>query len=561
MRRQWRLLPIRRRRLIALAALALLAFAPSAAHAATVSVDERQGRPNEAQLSFVAEPGEANRVSISVAAENGDFFELEVLDEGAPITPGAGCVGGGEASVAARCSMHRPQGPERRVSGKLLVPVDGTEWHASMHVQLGDGDNTFDASELGGRYDDRVDVVAIGGPGEDTISTGGGEDWISPGFGEDEVHSGWGYDELDATPIPDGPDYYDLGPGGSDQLSYARRGDPVQWLGDTAGAAGEGDRLAGVEYVAGGAGDDLLIGTPNHDRLEGNGGSDLLIGEGGNDHILGGPGNDLLRGGDGLDRIGGGFGNDTYSGGSGNDQMQEMLFIGSPGFEPELDRIPREDGGEDVADGGDGNDVIQLGAEKDRARGEEGDDRLNGGPGADVLAGGRGNDALAGGGARDRMLGGPGDDLLYAGSPLPRRPYSGDAAEGDRLSDLVDCGADVDVAVASPWDRVRRCETWRTSTPIRFRTIGRRGATTLLASVRAKGTLVLSGRGVRRQVRRIGRLRAGASRRVALPVHARGRALRSLRARGATRVRVAVRFRWRGGAIVRHRVVRLTQRR
>jgi hypothetical protein len=81
----------------------------------------------------------------------------------------------------------------------------------------------------------------------------------------------------------------------------------------------------------GGAGDDIITGTPGPDVLFGLGGSDTINGLGGKDVIcggdgsdtlLGGPGKDILRGEAGRDRLKGQGGRDTCVGGSQPDKAK-----------------------------------------------------------------------------------------------------------------------------------------------------------------------------------------------------------------------------------------------
>ncbi|MGI9457954.1 MAG: hypothetical protein ACR2NU_15425, partial [Aeoliella sp.] len=124
--------------------------------------------------------------------------------------------------------------------------------------------------------------------------------------------------------------------------------------------------LTGFVDVDGGAGDDVIIGSPLADVLIGGSGNDRIISGGGSDYLIGEAGNDTLVGGDGESHLYGGDGDDSLYGGSGNDE----LF------------------------------------------GEEGNDRLFGGEGDDTLSGGTGNDRLDGGaGVVDALAGDDGDDV------------------------------------------------------------------------------------------------------------------------------------------------------
>ena len=103
-----------------------------------------------------------------------------------------------------------------------------------------------------------------------------------------------------------------------------------------------------------------LTGRNNDDYIDGGRGNDKIFGKGGNDLLFGGSGNDTVEGGTGNDRIEGGTGNDSLDGGLGDDQIfggrgQDTSFGGAGN-----DRIELEIGIDNVVDGGDGDDVIQL---------------------------------------------------------------------------------------------------------------------------------------------------------------------------------------------------------
>src|SRR5690606_31848077 len=65
--------------------------------------------------------------------------------------------------------------------------------------------------------------------------------------------------------------------------------------------------------------------------------------------------------------------------------------------------------------GGSGNDVMDGGAGDDVLSGGSGNDALEGGAGDDILAGGSGNDILHGGLGDDVLTGGEGDDIFVFG--------------------------------------------------------------------------------------------------------------------------------------------------
>ena len=267
-----------------------------------------------------------------------------------------------------------------------------------------------------------------------------------------------------------------LGLGGSDRL-FGKAGDDrlfgdkqttiekAMADGDAKGKANRGD------WLDGGQGDDLLIGTASRDVLLGGndrdtliggagddvlsgdettgaleqgwsvkraavtiargvtshravyskasinsapeGGSDVLYGQGGKDIINGGWGEDLLDGGADDDFLKGDQGNDTLAGGSGNDVMLGDNLDWGGG-------LPSRHHGNDVLDGGSGDDSLG---------GNGGSDALYGGPGNDILQGDDGvldgvegdaahffgDDLLDGGSGDDTLWGGAGDDLLFGG--------------------------------------------------------------------------------------------------------------------------------------------------
>ena len=68
--------------------------------------------------------------------------------------------------------------------------------------------------------------------------------------------------------------------------------------------------------------------------------------------------------------------------------------------------------GHDYLKGGDGDDQLFGGRDKEILEGGAGDDLLDGGRGIDRLDGGTGDDTLIGGGANDFLTGGEGNDTF-----------------------------------------------------------------------------------------------------------------------------------------------------
>lgn len=338
------------------AALALPAAAPAAALAVT---EELPGFDHVSQLNFVAASDESNRVTLAIYGAKDGYLTLEVRDEGAPLSAGTGCSGGGHPGQPALCRLHEVVAHQLCLHG-CPSPQYGENWRVSIAVDLGAGDNSLLASDLA--PEEPIPILVTSGPGDDLIDTATGDDAVDSGAGSDVVRTGLGSDRVKATVAPDGPDFYDLGenpPGvrDFDELSYRDRFAPVAVRADQGGAEGEGDELLGVETLVGGSGNDLLVGDGGIRRLEGGGGADVLLGGQQGNRIFGGEGDDLLVG------------------GPKGDELRERR---------------KGDSGNDVARGMGGRDRIVLGSGKDRIFAGRGDDRVQGGPGHDSIGCGPG---------------------------------------------------------------------------------------------------------------------------------------------------------------------------
>lgn len=316
-----------------LLAIMLVLGLPSAAAAGTAYVRETptSGGGREAVLIFSAAPGERNDVVVS-----GDSDELTLRDRGTAVTAGSGCAA--IDAHAVRC-VQQPY---------VLHGVTLQLLRAAL-IDAGDGD---DAVRTGSFFDVAVggegaDVLTglgrlLGGPGDDVLTStspppvacykacgdpptvllgGPGGDILRGGAGSDLLRG----DGVDLShPDPGGGNDVIDGGGGDDSVSYAGRRVPV--LVDLSGATvggspGERDRITGVEDVAGGDGDDVLLGDDNANTLSGGAGNDSLQGRGGDDSLQGGVGADRLRGNDGNDIIDGDQVGDALYGGSGDDRL------------------------------------------------------------------------------------------------------------------------------------------------------------------------------------------------------------------------------------------------
>ena len=133
-------------------------------------------------------------------------------------------------------------------------------------------------------------------------------------------------------------------------------------------------------------------------------------------------GDNLLEGGAGNDTLRGGDGNDTLYGGDGDDNLEGLY-------------------GSDLIFGGDGNDHVFARDQDDLVYGEGGRDTLIGGQGTDTLYGGDGNDLLAGSQGNDEIHGGAGNDLVFVGDYGDPGIADSDTIYLDDGNDFLDGGS------------------------------------------------------------------------------------------------------------------------
>lgn len=277
--------------------------------------------------------------------------------------------------------------------------------------------------------------VLEGGAGKDALRGGDGNDLLIGGEDDDELVGYRGDDRFDAEAARDGSDTL-LGSAGWDTADYSRRTAPLRLYAqlDPSGELGEGDSLAGIEFLRGGSGDDVLIGAGMNERLEGGPGNDRLLGGSGRDVLHGGVGRDtlvggreadtlagadgpdILHGGEGPDALRGGGGNDALDGGAGRDEL-----VGGKGGDTATFTRSTSPIWVDLAHGSavgkaTGTDVIHATEHvrgtpfRDILLGNRAPNRLEGGRGNDDLRGRRGSDVLDGGRGTDHGDGGPGAD-------------------------------------------------------------------------------------------------------------------------------------------------------
>jgi Ca2+-binding RTX toxin-like protein/chaperonin cofactor prefoldin len=209
------------------------------------------------------------------------------------------------------------------------------------------------------------------------------------------------------------------------------------------------DFFKNVELLAGGTGNDTIVGNAEHsmfhggegaDNIDGGDGMDTatyvasqaavvvnlalgiasggdaqgdtltnienIVGSGLDDMLAGNSGDNTIDGGAGVDTLSGGFGNDTLYGGGDEDQLN-----GGQGFDDMYGGSSN-----DVMIGLNGFDTLYGGSGDDDIKGNAGNDTLFGGDGADILNGGQGADEMHGDGDNDTITGLGGNDTLYGGS-------------------------------------------------------------------------------------------------------------------------------------------------
>src|SRR5262245_52479885 len=231
-----------------LAVCAVVAAVPAAASASTASSDGSTvtftGTAAAEQITF--ELGFGGDAQVSEAVAGPGSAPLYSDGTGADCPLGAGGVdiraGGGDDVVKADI---------------LGDPVAS----GLIRVDLGDGNDTFDARELAGSYtvsggagNDSMEGstsgdVLDGGPGNDTINALSGNDVVRGGDGDDTVNGDSGGDVVDGGPGVDSAD--DWVPVGDPAQSPAAR-ITLDGVADD-GLPGEGDNLTSVERVHAGA--------------------------------------------------------------------------------------------------------------------------------------------------------------------------------------------------------------------------------------------------------------------------------------------------------------------
>jgi Ca2+-binding RTX toxin-like protein len=155
-----------------------------------------------------------------------------------------------------------------------------------------------------------------------------------------------------------------------------------------------------MAVIRGTQGNDTLVGTLFNDTILGLGGNDRIFADptvfdfvGGDDVVDGGSGNDVIFTFGGDDEVDGGSGDDTIRTGDEDDSIEAGL-------------------GNDDVQSGRGEDIVLGQAGDDELRGGEDDDDLRGGAGSDRVIGGSDDDTLRDGVGVDQLEGRTGDDTV-----------------------------------------------------------------------------------------------------------------------------------------------------
>lgn len=176
-------------------------------------------------------------------------------------------------------------------------------------------------TNIGSIYAEQIEGV-VGTIGNDQLSGdtqgnvlkgAGGNDTLRGGAGSDTIYGENGEDIFIAL-VGDGDDEY-FGGSGRDWLDFSSSSYGVKvnlnHSTQTIGSYGT-DKIAGIENIGGGSGNDTLSGNREDNILDGGKGDDQLDGGLGADTLIGGLGNDTFIGAAGSDTLEGGSGADLF---------------------------------------------------------------------------------------------------------------------------------------------------------------------------------------------------------------------------------------------------------
>jgi Ca2+-binding RTX toxin-like protein len=250
-----------------------------------------------------------------------------------------------------------------------------------------------------------------GGAGNDTLSGGGyalefdGNDILYGGSGNDTLYAGGQDGDNLGTSILDG--------GSGNDTLWGSNGMTIASYADATGGVTVDLSIYGAQNVGGGSGTDALYYIFN---LSGSAFNDKLVGNTYDNVLSGGDGDDLLDGGLATNSTNG---NDTFDGGAGNDTVSYAdagsYYIGGVTVNLSIS------GPQDVGGAGGSDTLISI----ENLVGSPYDDTLTGNSAANVL------DASLGG--NDIVQGGDGDDTIVMGAELT----AADKLDGGAGNDTV----------------------------------------------------------------------------------------------------------------------------
>lgn len=367
-------------------------------------------------------------------------------------------------------------------TGRVTVWLNGTAANQRVELQNGIRTNDLLLGDQGKVYEKlpiwrnafSIDTAA-GNGGNDTIAGNQGDDLIIGQQGNDRLLGQAGEDDIigghnviggaDGNDYIDGGAHADVAIGDNGLITRRSLGYHLwqRYPEPFADVMRDVDRYDHIDQVVG---NDTIFGDTGDDILYGQGGNDSVRGGAGDDEVMGGLGNDTLTGDDGMDTVLGDDGliiRSYNSDGSprrnrngswhrdvvltdvgtvsalGNsldrsqftslDQLLVMDSTNSDGSSTfsyyAADRLP------------DGNDLMDGGAGEDNLFGQGGNDTITGGTGNDYVQGNSGNDRLSGDAGDDLVIGDNGANLTSVKTDLPlvtQALHVIDQADGSNLA-------------------------------------------------------------------------------------------------------------------------------
>jgi len=235
-------------------------------------------------------------------------------------------------------------------------------------------------------------AVIDGNKGDDIITGGNGNDWLKGGEGVDEIRGGNGHDIIifdKEDMVIDGGNGYDVAIASKNEGVYLdlAKSNIEAVYGNRGNDYFDARKSIQGVYISGGAGNDIMYGSPYDDIIVGAEGKNTINAGDGNDHIYVNSEEDIVN---------------NIDGGKGNDSL---YISGTKAVNINLADINIEN-----VYGTIGEDIIYSSGEEDVILvGNEGNDKLTGGGGNDIIDGGKGDDILSGGAGKNRYVYSKGD--------------------------------------------------------------------------------------------------------------------------------------------------------